>query len=456
MLFILLLISSLASFAQAPRRDLDTYIRMFSMSPLPELAPRREPLYQLGLKLFYDKKLSGKNNTSCGSCHALGTFSGDGLPLGVGEGAEGIAEKRHQAMGALLARHTPSLYNLGFPGVTALFWDGRVGLDFYRGGWATPEPGLNGPNPRFIDIAKTLTSPLAVQALFPISNPDEMLGRGSPLSNIEAWDSTMDRLLNGDMKATYNKLFSEAFPGVTRFNIGHVGNAIAELERVHFVANNTLWDIYLRGNKQILSERMKRGAIVYFTRGACINCHAGPHLTTFGYQNIGAPQIGPGARNGDDKGRAEFTGSPEHLYKFRVPPLRNIALTAPYMHSGAFSNMWQVIDHYDNPAASLMNFRWDPRHPRYRDNLFLEVNNNRARIDNLANNMPRALNLTPEEKTDLYCFLMVGLTDLRNQMELIQKGVLDEISDCSPRPAPNKRYYNQQFRPRQWPPGRRF
>ncbi len=421
--------------AQNTVRDLDAYINMFSMSALPEPAPKKEPLYQLGLRLFYDKKLSGKNNISCGSCHALGSYSGDGLTLGVGEGAEGLADNRHQAQGALLARHTPSLYNLGFSGVTALFWDGRVGLDFYRGGWATPEAGLNGPNPKFADIAKTLTSPLAVQALFPISNPEEMLGVGSSLSNIEAWEATMDRLLNGDMKGTYNKLFREAFPGETKFNIGHVGNAIAELERIHFVANKTLWDLYLRGNKQVLSQRMKRGAVLFFTKGACINCHAGPHLTTFGYQNVGAPQIGPGAKNGDDKGRMEFTGSPDHLYKFRVPPLRNAALTAPYMHSGAFKTIWEVINHYNDPIQSLTNFRWNPKDSRYREDLKLEVQNNRKRIETLANTMPRNLNLTQDEKTDLYCFLMVGLTDLGNQSELISKGVLDEISDCSPRPA---------------------
>lgn len=434
-LFFFLFLSLFSHAQTSKERDLDTYIRMFSMSALPELAPRKEPLYQLGLKLFYDKRLSGKNNISCGACHALGTFSGDGLPLGVGEGAEGIGVKRQQSQGALLARHTPALYNLGFPGVTALFWDGRVGLDFYRGGWSTPEAGLNGPNPKLAHIAKTLTSPLAVQALFPISNPEEMLGQGSPLNNVEAWDATMDRLLNGDMKATYNKLFREAFPGVTEFNIGHVGNAIAELERIHFVANNTLWDLYLRGQKQVLSERMKRGAVLYLSKAACINCHAGPHLTTFGYQNVGIPQIGPGAKNGDDKGRMEFTGSEEHMYKFRVPPLRNVAFTAPYMHTGAFKNMWEVIEHYNHPMRSLMHFSWDTKHPKYREDLKLETTQNRKRWETIANTMPRMLNLTQEEKNDLYCFLMVGLTDIKNQSDLLYKGVLDEISDCSPRPT---------------------
>lgn len=415
--------------------ELDQYIQMFSLKALPPVQPKNDALYKLGLRLFYDKKLSGKGNISCGSCHALGSYSADTLPLGVGEGAEGLARERHQAQGQLLARHTPALYNLGLPGVTSLFWDGRVGIDFYRGGWQTPEPGLNGPTPSLREVAKTLSSALAVQALFPISNPDEMLGHGSPLSNVEAWEAVMDRLLEGDFKATYQLLFREAFPGVMQFNIGHVGNALAELERHHFLANNTLWDMYLRGRKEALSERMKRGAIIFLSKASCINCHAGEHLTTFGFQNVGIPQIGPGIKNGDDKGKMNATGSPDHLYKFRVPPLRNIALTAPYMHSGVFNTMWEVIEHYNHPMHSLMHFKWNPKNSRYREDINLEVKNNRQRAETMAQTMPRRLNLTQEDKNDLYCFLMVGLTDMKNQLDLINQGVLDEISDCSPRPV---------------------
>lgn len=429
--FIFLISSSIA---QVEDQNLSRYIQMMGLKALPKAAPKNEALYQLGLRLFYDKQLSGRGNISCHSCHSVGGHSADTLPLGVGEGSEGFALERMQSQGQLLARHTPALYNLGLPGVNALFWDGRV-MNHPQGGLWTPEEGLNGVNPKLTEIAKTLNGLLATQALFPISNPDEMLGHGSALNNVEAWEAVMERLFNGRLGASYLRFFKEAYPGVTSFNIAHVGNALAELERHHFLANNTPWDNYLNGQKQFMTTRMKKGAIIFFGKASCTNCHAGEHLTSFGFQNIGVPQIGPGVKDGDDKGLMEFTKAETHKYRFRVSPLRNIALTAPYMHSGAFKTMWEVIDHYDNPVKSMQSFNWNPKHPRYREDLKLDTRSDRMqeRIRTHAMNLPRSLALTQEDKKDLYCFLMVALTDLKDQRDLLNKGVLDEIDDCSPR-----------------------
>jgi len=414
--------------------ELSTYIQMLNLKPMQEIRPKNEALYQLGLRLFYDKQLSGNNNISCHACHSLSGYSGDTLPLAVGEGAEGLATTRHQSQGALIPRHTPPLYNLGFDEVGSLFWDGRV-RRHTQGGWVTPEEGLNGPEPKLKDIATTLDSLLAAQALFPMTNPEEMLGRGSRMTNVEAWEAIMERLFNGRLGASYKRFFREAYPGVENFNIGHAANAIAELERHHFLANKTPYDLYLKGNKSILTERMKRGAILFMSKASCTNCHVGEHLSSFGFQNIGVPQIGPGVSNGDDKGLMEVTKAEAHMYRFRVSPLRNIALTAPYMHTGVFKTMWEVIDHYNHPMRSLHHFSWDPKDTRYREDLKLDENldNMRARTRTLAPNLPRFLNLSMDEKRDLYCFLMVGLTDLKFQPDLKVKGVLDEMDDCSPR-----------------------
>lgn len=421
--------------AQDVDKDLSQYITMMNLKGLPAPTPKKEALYQLGLRLFYDKQVSGKENISCHSCHSLGGHSGDTLPLGVGEGSDGLDVKRIQNQGALLARHTPPLYNLGLAGVGAFFWDGRI-RRHAQGGLQTPEPGLNGPNPKLKEIADALKGDLlAAQAIFPMADSKEMLGQDSTLTHVEAWEGVMHRLFNGRLGASYKRFFREAFPGVEEFNIGHAGLAIAELERHHFLAINTPWDIYVRGDKRFMTQRMKRGAVLFLGKASCTNCHMGDHLTSFGFQNVGVPQIGPGKTGGDDKGLAEDTGASSHRYRFRVAPLRNIALTAPYMHSGAYSTMWQVIDHYNTPVQALKNFTWNPVHPRYRENLVLDTNLARMndRAATLAMNLPRNLNLTQEEKTDLYCFLMVGLTDIRNQAELLTKGVLDEIDDCSPR-----------------------
>lgn len=415
-----------ASMAQDSDHDLNKYIQMMNLKGLPTAPAKNEALYQLGLRIFYDKQLSGKDNISCHACHSLTGYSADTLPLAVGEGAEGMADKRIQSQGALIPRHTPALYNLGLAGVGSLFWDGRV-MNHPSGGWMTPEEGLNGPDPKLKEIAKTLNGLLAAQSLFPMASPEEMLGQGSPLSRVEAWQAVMDRLFNGRLGASYKRFFREAFPGVENFNIGHAGNAIAELERHHFLANNTPWDNYVRGQKKFMTERMKKGAVLFLSKASCTNCHSGDHFSSFGFQNVGVPQIGPGVKDGDDKGRLD--------YRFRVAPLRNIALTAPYMHTGAFSTMWEVIDHYDHPMRSINMFNWDAKHPRYREDLKLDERPETAlaRTRTLAPNLARHLDLTPDEKKDLYCFLMVGLTDLKNQADLLKKGVLDEIDDCSPR-----------------------
>ncbi len=414
------------SLAQDSDRDLSQYIQMMNLKGLPAPQAKNESLYQLGLRLFYDNQLSGKGNISCHACHSLSGYSADTLPLAVGEGAEGLAEKRIQSQGLLIPRHTPALYNLGLPGVTSFFWDGRISKH-PQGGWMTPEEGLNGPTPTLKDIAATLDGLLAAQALFPMASPEEMLGQGSPLSRTEAWSAIMERLFNGRLGASYKRFFREAFPGVENFNIGHAANAIAELERHHFLANNTPWDNYVRGEKKFMTERMKKGAVLFLGKASCTNCHSGDHFSSFGFQNVGVPQIGPGVKDGDDKGRLD--------YRFRVAPLRNIALTAPYMHTGAFATMWEVIDHYDHPMRSLHHFSWNPKHPNYREDLKLDERpeTTMARTKTLAQNLPRHLDLTPEEKKDLYCFLMVGLTDLKKQPDLLTKGVLDEIEDCSPR-----------------------
>lgn len=434
-MFLLLLFLPLISVAQnSVEQDLSRYVQMMNMQPLAAAKPKNEALYQLGLRLFYDKQLSGKGNISCHSCHSLTGYSGDTLPLGVGEGAEGLAQERHQSQGLVLPRHTPALYNLGIEGVFSLFWDGRV-MNHPKGGWWTPEEGLNGPTPVLKVIAATLDSLLAAQALFPMASPEEMLGQGSTLTRVEAWNQIMERLFEGRLGASYKRFFKEAFPEVQEFNIGHAANAIAELERHHFLANNTPWDQYLKGKKEILTERMKRGAVIFLSKASCTNCHNGAHLSNFGFLNIGVPQLGPGVAEGDDKGLMEFTKAPTHMYRFRTSPLRNIALTAPYMHSGAFKTMWEVIGHYDHPMRSVRHFGWDPKHPRYREDLKLDDNvariTERSRL--LAPNLPRNLGLTPDEKKDLYCFLMVGLTDIKLQQDLITKGVLDEMDDCSPR-----------------------
>jgi cytochrome c peroxidase len=408
MLLVLSIFFSLTAFSS---QDLDSYIERFRMKSL-EMPPKNEALFQLGYKLFHDKNLSGKGNISCQSCHSLEGFSGDALPLGLGEGATGLGNQRTQRDGLVLNRHTQNIYNVGHPTLRNHFWDGRV--SYTRDGWISPEEKFNGPNPELKDVARTFQSVSALMSIFPFTSPEEMLGKESKLTRLEAWDFVLSRIFEGPSRTEYKKLFKNAFGEKDSYNIAHVGNALAELMRHQYKATETPWDNYLRGNKKALSPKMKRGAVLFFSKAGCITCHNGEHLTNFTYHNIGVPQIGQ-----DDQGRDN--------YRFRVPPLRNVGVTAPYMHSGVFKSLSEVIDHYDDPIASLRNFKWNPYLANYNGPIRLDTdlvtNDNRERL--LSRGLPRKLGLSLTEKDDLNCFLTVALTDKSLQ------GVLNEIPDCS-------------------------
>lgn len=417
MLPVLLLGLSLTVSAQ---NDLSYYIARWKYKPL-EVPAKKTALYTLGSKLFSDKSLSGNNNISCQGCHSKEAFSGDGLPLGVGEGATGLGKNRQQKDGLILARHSMSLYNTGIKNFDELFWDGRVSRDMF-GGWQTPERKLNGNEPELKEVAQTFDSALAVQTIFPLTSPEEMLGKNSKLTRLEAWDNVLKKAL-----ASHFALFKEAYPGVQTFNIAHVGNALGEFIRHEFLAINTPWDLYLKGRKEMLSERMKRGAVLFHSRANCIFCHNGNQFTNFSYENIGVPQI-----YADDQGRYAVTRNPRDLYSFKVPPLRNVGVTAPYMHSGVFKDLKEVVEHYSEPVQSLRNFSWNPKHQSYHDPLILDTDavRNDNREKNMSAMLARKLTLNQEEKNDLICFLAVALTDVSLQSEVLKNGSIDGISDC--------------------------
>lgn len=245
--------------------------------------------------------------------------TGNSLPFGIGEGGLGAGAKRTANQTTQYTpRHVPVLFNT--TGQPALFWDDRVEYDWTTRSLTTPERGLNGPRPYYAKVVSALRlgdrgSPaesytaLAAQILFPMASVFEM--RGSVVvaaNNAEYWQLLADRL-----KAIpeYRALFKSAFPAVVNpdFNIGHAGVALAEFIRLSFVAVDTPFDRYVRGDLLALSESQKRGAVVFYSKkGKCWQCHAGPQLSDFQFKTLGTPQGGLGvAADGDDYGRFHVT-----------------------------------------------------------------------------------------------------------------------------------------------------
>jgi cytochrome c peroxidase len=413
---LILLLLPLCSIAQTEMdQKLQGYIEKFQLKPLSGPKGMNRPLFGLGQTLFTSKLLSGNNNIGCVDCHFPGGMTIDGLPLGVGEGAKGQNtpnSRRSQGTGVMLARNTPALFNLN--GINSMFWDGRVSYDPLTKSFSTPVKEISGTNPSRPDIAHTLTSALAAQAIFPIANHDEMTGvpGSNPIANakdeVEIWDLIIQKL-NSDpqMKATLNAVF----PGET-INIGHIGNALAEFQRFAFSFNDTAYDRYLRGDLKAMTEVQKIGMDVFFNKGKCGECHQGEHLSNFEFHNVGVLQIGPGKQDGDDFGRYQWDPLAANLYAFRVPPLRNVAMTAPYMHDGSIKTLPLVVEHYDDVLADIKKFKLINNWKNY-----VEVisDHNHAtdavRLASLSTKLTTKLNFEPENEKALAEFLQTALTD---------------------------------------------
>jgi cytochrome c peroxidase len=411
MQFLLLMLVSLPVFAQ---ENIDVklagYIQEFNLKTLTAPAERKQKLFIIGRNLFHEKGLSGNNNIRCEDCHHPRVGTHDGIPLSVGEGSFGLqfgTRLRMQGTGKVLARNTPALFNLH--NINVMYWDGRVEFNPESKVFSTPVPLKP-------EVATTLKSALAAQAIFPMVDHAEMRGQkgSNPIADAkdeyEAWDLIVQRVIN---LPGYREAFAEVYPGET-INIGHFGEALAEFQGQAFFLANTPYDQYLQGNLEALTPKQKLGMDVFFNKGKCGDCHNGEHLSALDYDGVGGPQIGPGKTDGDDYGRFLVDGDESSKYAFRVPPLRNVSVTAPYFHNGAFATLEEVVEHYDDIKASLESYKLMAKLENYLEPLKdHDHSTNEARYVNLPEDLPLKLNFTEEEEEALVEFMRNGLTDER-------------------------------------------
>lgn len=326
------------------------------MQPI-SVGAQPEALVELGEALFFDKELSGNRDTACASCHHPSLASGDALSLPIGTGGVGLGPDRILALDRnLVPRNSPEIFNRGSEHWDTMFWDGRV--------METPT-GFTSPAGEA--LPESLPSVLAVQAMFPPTSRDEMrgavgdVGVGGEINElaliededlIGIWDGIMARLLD---IPEYVEMFDEAFPGIAVEDLGfeHAAEAIAAYEAEAFDFSASPFDRYLDGDDDALSDAEKRGGEVFIETG-CVMCHSGPLLTDQAYHTLGVPQIGPGKApdTPNDLGRFLVTSDDSDLYAFRTPPLRNVTLTGPWMHDGAYTELETVIRHHLDPVGT--------------------------------------------------------------------------------------------------------
>lgn len=311
---------------------------------------------ELGRFLFYDVRLSGNGTQACAGCHRQSLAFTDGLSQAVG------------STGQLHPRSSQSLVNVAYNATLT---------------WA---------NPVLTELEQQMQVPLFG------TDPVEMGITDDNLAEI------LQRLHDD---AAYPALFAAAFPGAADpVNLGNVIKAIAAFQR-RLLSFDSAFDRYERGDRAALSEAAQRGrALFNGERLECFHCHGGfnftqstdhaslslverPFLNT-GLFNIG----GTGDFPADNTGLFSVTGVATDMGKFRAPTLRNIAVTAPYMHDGSIATLSDVLDFY---AAGGRNIESGP-------------NAGDGRANPFKSSFVRGFALSEQERADLLAFLE-SLTD---------------------------------------------
>ena len=316
---------------------------------------------KLGQLLFYDKILSGNRNISCGTCHHHDLGGADGLSLGIGEGGEGLGPKRvaesaSDRIRKRIPRNAPALWNLGAKDIRVMFHDGRLETsDLYGNGFNSPAEEW---------LPQGLDTILAAQAVFPLTARFEMAG--DPEEN-EISGAVNDRIDNAwpilakrvRIIPEYGDMFVAAFDHIDapeQVTIVEIANALAAFIGTEWQNHDSPFDKYLAGDASVLSPEAKRGMDLFYGEAGCAVCHSGPLMSDQGFHALGLPAFGPGkTRRFDpqprDVGRMGESDRLEDAYRFRTPMLRNVALTAPYGHNGAYPTLEGMVRHHLDPIG---------------------------------------------------------------------------------------------------------
>lgn len=384
---------------------------------------------ELGRFLFFDKVLSGTDSVSCGTCHSPLTGLSDGVSLGLGVGARGLANYRTSlgfdraadAAPNRIVRNSKDLFNVGYRGLQFLAIDGDFSIDnSHPSGFSTPAGDL---------LPDGLDNLLAAQNMFPAAQPREQAGTVRGLNPITDAALDTDIVLWWELVAAkvaeideYVDLFADVYDDVSGpedITFVHVANALAAFQIGEYSLFNHSFNRFLKGDKRHLSKSARQGRDLFYGKAGCSGCHSGPLFTDQQFWAISIPQIGPGRQtgvDGRDWGRMRISRDFNDKYKYLTPSLLNVALTGPWGHSGAYATLEAVVEHHLDPIRELENYDRSqailPDVSRWGDNDFVEHDNLENREEMISNNQldPLPEKLTKREIANLVQFLH-SLTD---------------------------------------------
>lgn len=431
--------------SRAPAAAIDGELRQVAaqagLAPLPRPPQPNPALVALGEALYFETELSGNRDVSCATCHNPNFGLGDGLPLAVGTGGLGVGPARQVGAGRqFVPRNSPDVANRGLPEWQTMFWDGRI---------ARTESGFISPAGEYLQSG--LDSLLAVQAMLAVTARHEMRGGLYDVAgyviqpgefphayqeNEERPLAWSDRDINGAVNElatlgnapdqmpliwqglmarllalpAYPPLFAAAYPDVPAeaLNFTHAANALAAYQTAAFTISDTPWDRYLAGESEAISLAAKQGALLFYGKAGCAHCHSGNLFTDQQYHNIGTPQFGPGTSPIAplDYGRFNITNQPADRFAFRTPSLRNVALTGPYLHNGAYDSLEEVIRHHLDPAGSLAAYNGRSLPPTLRATVQNEAVTQQEILRTLSSLLPEKRLINNQEIAQLVAFLL--------------------------------------------------
>jgi cytochrome c peroxidase len=422
-------------------------------------------LANLGRLLWFDKAGGLHSDNTCGGCHSPANGFGDSQSIAIGVQNNNVVGQNRA--GPRNQRRTPSAVNTAF--YPNLMWNGRFaslsGNPFDNSmGFIFPLP--EGTS-RFPPNDPIVTHLLIAQAHIPptelvevagftgtkgtigpeFNQFDDGLGSAVPPPDASGFrnepirQAVLERL---NSTPAYRQLFAALFPSVAAggpIDFTMFGRAIAEFEFTLVFANAPI-DRFARGETAAMSEPEKKGALVFFGEGRCVQCHAvaGPSnemFSDFNMHVIGVPQIAPAFGTGkgnvifdgpgkdEDFGLEQITGNPADRYKFRSSPLRNAALQPAFFHNGAYTRLDDAIRHhldvyqsarYYNPVSagldSDLTRHLGPIEPVL------------ARVDPI---LAKPIHLTSDEFQDLVAFVRNGLMDDRAKKQNLCKLVPNTV-----------------------------
>ncbi|MEQ1857014.1 MAG: cytochrome c peroxidase [Longimicrobiales bacterium] len=298
-------------------------------SPAPEAITPTE----LGRLLFWDPILSGERDIACGTCHHPDFAYGDGRELSLGTGSVGLGPARvdHSAGRIpVVKRNSPTILNTAYNGLE-------------RGRRRRQSPPISA-DPLAVDAARApmfwdrRARSLETQALEPLKAFEEM--RGSAYPEAVAVDSVLTRLRS---IPEYVTLFREAYGPSAAIDASSLAGAISAFER-SLVAMNSPFDRFRAGDSTALTAQQRRG-MDEFDDAGCENCHDGLMFSDFDLEAEGVAEHSLLAVPDSGAGR----------FRFRTPSLRNVALTAPYMHNGTLATLEDVLRFYDEGRSRNPN-----------------------------------------------------------------------------------------------------